>query len=209
MNPSPQSQLEVIYRQLGRSSGFSGFRPRFLLIVSVAAAGATLSISLGLADGTLRQAAIAWILVAALIAVLVFLTVLLPALRSASTVQREAAQATGLQMLFPLGVGVAATAAVLTNHPGALPYLPAVWLALFGLGIAALSGLIRERVEYVALFYLAAAVLTYFLAPTRAALFSLTVGLPFTLGHLLTAWILRSRESAAGGRTATGEGKSK
>lgn len=206
MTPSPQSQLEVIYRQLGRSSGFTGFRPRFLLVVSAGAAVATLLISLAFAGGTLRQAAIAWLLVAALIALLVFLTVLLPALRSTSMIQREAAQATGIQMIFPLGVGLAATAAVLANHPGALPYLPAIWLGIFGLGISALSGLIRERVEYVAVFYLAAGVLTYFLAPTQAVVFALAVGLPFTLGHLLTAWVLKSRKSAADQRRREGEG---
>lgn len=84
------------------------------------------------------------------------------------------------------------------NHPGAIPYLPAAWLGLFSLGISALAGVIRERVEYVAAFYLAAGVLAYFLAPTDPVLFTMAVGIPFTLGHLITAWILKARDPGAG-----------
>jgi hypothetical protein len=200
VEPTAQKQLEVIYRQLGRSSGFTGFTPQFLLAVAAGAALAALVIVATLGDAPLRTVAFAWILVAAVIAILVFLTVLLPALRSESTIRREAAQATGIQMAFPIGVGAVATAAVMVNHAGAIPYLPAMWLVVFGLGISALSGLIRERVEYVAVFYLASAVGAYFFTPeigARGWLFALAVGVPFTAGHLFTAWILRERREDA------------
>jgi hypothetical protein len=200
VEPTAQKQLEVIYRQLGRSSGFTGFTPQFLLAVAGGAAIATLAIVVTLGDAPLQTVATAWVWVAAVIAVLVFLIVLLPALRSQSTIRREAAQATGIQMAFPIGVGAVATAAVIVNHPTATPYLPAMWLAVFGLGISALSGLIRERVEYVALFYLASAVGAYFFTPeigARGWLFALAVGVPFTVGHLFTAWILRRRSEDA------------
>jgi hypothetical protein len=208
VEPSPHKQLEVIYRQLGRSTGFTGFTPQFLLAVAAGAAIATIVISIALASAPLRTVAIAWVWVAAAIAILVFLIVLLPALRSSSSIRREAAQATGIQMAFPVGVGAVVTAAVIANHPAAIPYLPAMWLAGFALGIAALSGLIRERVEYVALFYLATAAGTYFLAPqiaSRGWVFALAVGAPFTVGHLLTALVLRGRGGVTQ-RPTPGEG---
>jgi hypothetical protein len=197
MKPSAHSQLEVIYRQLGRSSGFRGFTPGFVLAVAVAAALATTVIALLAPGRSPRFAAFAWTLVGAAIAAAVALAVLLPAARSGSGIRREAAQATAIQMAFPLIVGAGVTVAVLVRHPGAIGYLPAIWLALFGLGVAALAGLIRERVEYPAILYLAAAAAAYALRPNGALAFSLAVGVPFTLGHLATAWVLKTRPGAS------------
>ncbi len=190
MKPSPHAQLELIYRQLGRSSGFRGFKPGFLLAVAVAAGVSTIVTSLpGLFD-SVYHVAVAWIGVAVVIASAVFALVLLPALRSSSTIRRAAAQATGMQMVFPMSVGAVMTLIVLLDHPTAVPYLPAAWLAIFALGVSALSGLIRERVEYVALFYVLAAIAAYLVNPDAAPAFGLTVGVSFTLGHLFTAWVL-------------------
>lgn len=199
MKPTPHAQLELIYRQLGRSTGFRGFKPAFLIAVAGAAALAGAVTGVPWLFATTRQVAAAWIGVAVVIAVAVFTVVLLPALRSNSTVERAAAQATGMQMAFPIGTGAVMTLIVLLDHPTALPYLPAAWLALFGLGVSALSGLIRERVEYVAVFYLAAAVAAYLVYPDGPSAFGLTVGIPFTAGHLLTAWVLSAHQDAGEG----------
>jgi hypothetical protein len=189
MEPTPHSQLEVIYRQLGRSSGFRGFTAGFVLAVAGASAAFTLVISLASISRSQAVAAVAWVGAGAAIAAAVFSVVLLPALRSGSGIRREAAQAAGIQMAFPLGAGSAVTIAVFLRHPDALPYLPAVWLALFGLGVSSLAGLIRERVEFAAVFYLVAAGVAYVVRPEGPAAFALTVGVPFTLGHALTALI--------------------
>lgn len=196
MPPTPRSQLEVIYRQLGRSSGFRGFTPGFLLIVAAAAALATGAIALLAAAQPLRVVAAAWIGTGTAIALLVALVVLVPEVRSRSGIRREAAHATAIQMAFPLATGFAVTVAVIARHPSGVVYLPAVWLALFGLGVAGLAGLVRERVEYAAAFYLAAAAAAYFLEPDSPLSFSLAVGVPFTAGHALTAVLLRSKEEA-------------
>lgn len=200
MRPSAHSQLEVIYRQLGRSTGFRGFTPGFIMVVAAAAATATGVIAVLSPGRTVRFSAVAWILVGVVIAVNVVVAVLVPAARSVSGIRREAAQATAIQMAFPLVVGAGVTTAILVRHPDAIAHLPAIWLALFGLGVAALGGLIRERVEYAAIFYLAAAGVAYALRPEDALGFSLVVGAPFTVGHLVTAWILKSSddESAVG-----------
>jgi hypothetical protein len=190
-HPNPRAQLEMIYRQLCRSTGFRGFTPGFLLTVGAAATAATAVITPIGAGRAVSAVAVAWVVVGGIIAMVVFFTVLVPALRSSSTIKREAAQATGIQMAFPLGTGLAVTFAVLAHHPTAIPLLPSIWLALFGLGVAALAGLIRERVEYAAVLYLAAAGGAYFLRPETPALFSLAVGVPFSVGHLVTAWLLR------------------
>ncbi len=197
MRPTAHSQLEVIYRQLGRSSGFRGFTPGFVVAVAIAAAGATGLIAILAPGRSLEFAVIAWSLVGTAIALVVTIAVLVPAARSASGIQREAAYATAIQMTFPLVVGVGATVAILVRHPDAIGHLPAIWLALFGLGVAGLAGLIRERVEYAAIFYLAAAAAAYAMRPDSASGFNLTVGAPFAAGHLLTAWILKSSEQGS------------
>ncbi len=194
MPPTPRSQLEVIYRQLGRSSGFRGFTPAFLLIVAAAAAAATVAIALTVAAQPLRVVAAAWTGTGAAIVLLVALAVLVPEMRSDSGIRREAAHATAIQMAFPLATGLAVTVAIIVRHPSGVVYLPAVWLALFGLGIAGLAGVMRERVEYAAAFYLAAGAAAYFVEPARPLSFSLAVGVPFTVGHALTAALLGSKE---------------
>lgn len=196
MPPTPRSQLEVIYRQLGRSSGFRGFTPAFLLIVAAVAAAATAVIGVATAEQPLRVVAAAWTGTGTAIAALVALAVLVPEVRSDSGIRREAAHATAIQMAFPLATGLAVTVAIVARHPSGVVYLPAVWLALFGLGVAGLAGVMRERVEYAAAFYLAAAAAAYFIAPARPLSFSLAVGVPFTVGHALTAALLRSKEEA-------------
>ncbi|HKJ86588.1 MAG TPA: hypothetical protein VKA06_10960 [Spirochaetia bacterium] len=201
MRPTAHSQLEVIYRQLGRSSGFRGFTPAFVIAVAGAAAGATGLVAILAPGRSLWFAAVLWTFVGTAIALVVGIAVLVPAARSASGIRREAAQATAIQMAFPLVVGFAATAAILVRHPEAIGYLPAIWLALFGLGVAALAGLIRERVEYAAIFYLASAAAAYALRPDGAFTFNLAVGAPFTVGHLLTAWILKTRDEESAGGT--------
>ncbi|MFW6260796.1 MAG: hypothetical protein ACOC6J_04355 [Spirochaetota bacterium] len=193
MPPTPRSQLEVIYRQLGRSSGFRGFTPAFLLIVAAVAAAATAVIGVATAEQPLRVVAAAWTGTGTAIAAL---AVLVPEVRSDSGIRREAANATAIQMAFPLATGLAVTVAIVARHPSGVVYLPAVWLALFGLGVAGLAGLMRERVECAAAFYLAAAAAAYFLEPARPSTFSLAVGMPFTVGHALTAALLRSKEEA-------------
>lgn len=194
MHPTPRSQLEVIYRQLGRSSGFRGFTPAFLLIVAAAAAVATVAIAAIAATQPLRVVAAAWTGTGTAIALLVGLAVLVPEMRCESGIRRGAAHAVAMQMAFPLATGLAVTVAIIARHPSGVAYLPAVWLALFGVGIAGLAGVMRERVEYAAAFYLAAAAAAYFLEPARPLSFTLAVGVPFTVGHALTAALLRSKE---------------
>lgn len=191
VQPTPHDQLEVIYRQLGRSTGFRGFTPGFVAAVAVSAVVSTLLATVLGPGRPLRFTALVWCVAGAVIALAVVIVVLAPAMRSASGIRREAAQATAIQMTFPLAVGLAATTAILVRHQDAVPYLPALWLALFGLGVAALSGLIRERVEYAAGIYLLAAGVAYLVRPETSVGFSLAVGAPFTVGHLLTAWILK------------------
>jgi hypothetical protein len=198
MVPSPQSQLEVIYRQLGRATGFRGFTPGFLLVVAGGATVATLGLALVAGSGSLVRVALAWVCVAALAAASVFLVVLLPALRSASGIVRESAQATVRQMAFPLAAGGAVTVAILARHEAALRFLPAVWLGLFGLAVASLAGLVRERVEYAGVFYLAMAIAAYLAAPETPLAFTLITGSGFVAGHLITALLLRAPGSGAG-----------
>lgn len=190
MDPTPQSQLDVIYRQLGRSSGFRGFTPSFLLAVAAAAAVVTLLLAVIAGGWSLERTAGAWAVAGVVIGTAVLLVVLVPALRSSSRIRRAAARATGKQMVLPLAVGVLVTVAVLLRHPTALPLLPAVWLTLFGLAISGLSGVMRERVEYVALFYIAAGVAVYLIRPEVSRVFTWSVGIPFTTGHVLTAALL-------------------
>ncbi len=106
MRSIPERQLEVVYQQLARTAGFRGFRPAFLLTVSVMAACATAGICLLAIRLTAYGIALTWIGVAAAIALDVAAVIVLPALRAGPSVAREAARGVLTQMLPPLGVGI-------------------------------------------------------------------------------------------------------
>jgi len=199
MRSIPERQLEVVYQQLARTAGFRGFRPSFLFSVSVAAAGATAGICLLATRLSATSVALAWVGVAAAIGLAVAAVIVLPALRAEPVVAREAVRGVINQMLPPLGVGAVLTAVILLQHPEAVAFLPAVWLVLFGLGIAAISPMILARIEYSVIAYVVSAAIVYVLRSNEPGEFALLVGVPFTLGHLLTALILGSADDLDSG----------
>ena len=199
MRSIPGRQLEVVYQQLARSAGFRGFRPAFLLPVSVVAACTTATIWLVATRLGAYGVALAWVGVAAAIGLAVAAVIVLPALRAEPVVAREAARGVINQMLPPLGVGAVLTVVILLQHPEAVAFLPAVWLVLFGLGIAAISPMILARIEYSVIAYVVSAAIVYVLRSSEPGEFALLVGVPFTLGHLLTALILGSADDLESG----------
>ncbi|MCK4514076.1 MAG: hypothetical protein KAU31_02400 [Spirochaetaceae bacterium] len=191
MRSIPERQLEIVYGQLARTAGFRGFRPRFLLRVSVVAACATAVICLLASRLSAYGIALIWIGVAAAIALAVAAVIVGPAIHAGSSVAREAARGVLTQMLPPLGIGAVVTTVIVVRHPAAVAFLPAVWLVLFGLGIAAIAPMVLARVEYAAIIYFVGAALAYLLRTDEPAYFALLVGVPFTLGHAITALLLR------------------
>lgn len=192
MRSIAERQVEVVYRQLARTAGFRGFRPTFLFRVSVVAACATVGTWLLAPRLNVSGVALTWIGVAAAIALDVAVVIVLPALRAGPSVAREAARRVVTQMLPPLGVGAVITAVILVRHPGAVAFLPAVWLVLFGLGVAAISPMVLARVEYAAIIYFMGAALVYVLRTDEPARLALLVGGPFAFGHAVTALLLRA-----------------
>jgi hypothetical protein len=192
MRSIAERQVEVVYQQLARTVGFRGFRPAFLLSVSVVAASATVGIWILAPQLSAHGVALTWIGVAAAIALAVAATIVGPAIRAGSSVTREAARGVVTQMLPPLGVGSVITAVILVRHPGVVAFLPAVWLGVFGLGIAAIAPMILARVEYAAVIYFVGAALAYVLCSDEPAGLALLVGVPFTFGHAVTALLLRA-----------------
>jgi hypothetical protein len=190
-----ERQLEVVYRQLARSTGFRGFQPLVLWLVSVAAAVTTAFNLCAARNLTAHGAALVWVGVAGLISVGIAAAVVIPALASVSSIARQAAAAVLRQFLPALGVGAAVTAVILVEHPGSIPFLPGLWLVLFGLGIVSLSPLIHAPVEYAAALYFAAAAVAYHLRTDDPAGFSLLVGVPFTVAHAITSLVLRASDT--------------
>ncbi len=199
MRSISERQLEVVYQQLARTAGFRGFQPAFLLSISVVAACATAVIWLLAMRLGAYGVVLTWIGVAAAIAFAVAATVVVPALRAESSVVREAARLAITQMLPPLGIGAAITAAILVRHPSGVAFLPAAWLVLFGFGVAAISPVIFARVEYAAVIYFVSAAVAYFLRTDEPARLAVLVGVPFALGHAVTAVFLRVAETLESG----------
>ncbi len=194
-----ERQVDVVYQQLARTAGFRGFRPAFLVRVSGVAACATVGIWLFAPRLSASSVALTWVGVAAAIALVVAAVIVVPALRAGNSVAREAARGVLNQMLPALGVGVFVTAVILVRHPGAVAFLPAIWLMLFGLGVAAIAPMILAPVEYAAIIYFVGAAPAYVLRSDEPARFTLLVGGPFALGHAVTALLLGTAEALDSG----------
>lgn len=201
MGSAPERQLEIVYQQMARTAGFRGFRPPFLFAVSAVSVAATAVALLLSGVLTVQGMALFWICVAVALAAVVFLVVIRPALRDSSTVAAETGRCVLIQLLPCGAVAAVMTAAILLRFPEAVPYLPSVWLVLFGLGVAALSPLLLAQVEYASIVYFAGAAVAFLAAGDRPFAFALTVGIPFAAGHLLTGLLIRSAELLANRRT--------
>jgi len=186
MASTPREQVDLVYRQMARTAGFRGFKPRFLYRTALGSGVATAGLVAVSRFVSPRGVVIGWVACAALIAVATTMRVLFPALRSESAIEQETVRAVIAGMLPPLGVGATVTAAVLLRYPEGFPLLPAVWLALFGLGISAIRPLLFASTDHVVIGYLVAAGIAFLLRSADPTTLALLVGIPFTTLHLVT-----------------------
>lgn len=130
------------------------------------------------------------------------LKVIAPALNSASTLERETAREVIAAILPPLGVGGVISLVVLLRFGEAVPFLPCIWLMLFGLAVSALGPLVFAATEFVVAGYLIASAVAFLFRSSNPLVFTVLVGAPFTGLHLLTGLVLRSaRGRSRGGET--------
>lgn len=192
MTRDPARQIEEIHRRLSVTTGFHGFRPVFLYGVAGFGAFATVANYLALSETPtgLRCTAIAWLVVAGLVVGLTGAFVIVPALRADSRFPREAARGVSLQLAPVLLSGLAVSLVVMSERPELLPFLPAGWALIMGLGIVSMAPYLPQRARFAALWYFACAVVACRLVPNGTEAFNVMVGTTFSVGHLLTGLLL-------------------
>lgn len=100
---------------------------------------------------------------------------------------RRRARRMVVQFLPGILAGAAVTAAVTRDAPAVVPFLPAVWAILFGLGVAATSPFLPPELGPVGFGYVAVGMVMVLRTDPTADPSPWAVGGVFGLGHIVTA----------------------
>ncbi len=187
-------QIDAIRRGLARAELFRGYRALPTALTGVIALGAALAQGLWIED-PVRQVA-AWSALWIGAAVLAFATVtgpLMLRLLSRPDEWRRSHTLVALEHLLPSYVaGALLTAVILRSSPESIAILPGLWQVLFALGLFASRSLLPLPVLFMALFYLVAGTATWAWGLSGGSLSPWMMGLPFGVGQLGCAAILRA-----------------
>ena len=183
--------LTTIRRQVAAASAFRGFGP---LTVGATATLAALAALLqhrwlpSLGDAPTRFVLL-WVVTAIVAAGLIGAEALVRTRRAGSSLATEKLRL-ALEQFFPsLAAGALLTVTLLHFAPAALWMLPGLWQILSALGILASARFLPEPIRLVGMWYLFSGLACLSLAASLA--FSpITMGLPYTVGQGLMAFIL-------------------
>jgi hypothetical protein len=189
------AEIGAIRSQLARGERFQGLGP------SAFAATAVLAILAAVGEARLTPAADAahflalWIAVAAVSAAVIGLEMVNRSRRLHSHLADEMIMAAALQFLPAAGAGALITAVLFRFAPQCLWMTPGLWQITFGLGVFASCRFLPRGLLLVGGWYVASGLACLAYAQGPHALSPWTMGVPFGLGQLLVAAVLRFAEA--------------
>lgn len=187
------ADINAIRSQVARGTQFRGYGPLSIassgiLALAVAAAQAHWAQS---SEHDLRLFLVIWISTAAVAVCLSAMETVFRVRRVHSGLALEMIQAAVEQFLPCVVVGLLLTVVLMQVAPQDSWMLPGVWAVIFSLGIFASCRFLPRQMFAVGAWYLAAGLGSLLIASSHHALLPWAMGIPFGVGQLLVAAVLR------------------
>ncbi|MDB6099131.1 MAG: hypothetical protein QOK23_115 [Gammaproteobacteria bacterium] len=185
--------ISAIRTQVARETQFRGYGPLSVAASGVLALGVAAAQSRWLtgADANLKVFLIIWISTAAVAVFLSALETIFRVRRVHSGLAMEMIHAAVEQFLPCIVVGILLTVIMMRVAPEASWMLPGLWAVMFSLGVFASCRFLPRLMFGVGAWYLAAGLVCLLLAGSHRALSPWAMGIPFGVGQLLVAAVLR------------------
>jgi hypothetical protein len=187
------AEISAIRTQVARDTQFRGYGPR-----SIAASGALAFVVASwqtvLMGGTERAVPgylAVWVTTAAISVALSSWEMVARSRRVHSGFAREMIHAAVEQFMPSVVIGILLTAVLVSAAPRQLWMLPGLWQLLFSLGIFASCRFLPRPMFAVGLWYLTSGLVCLMLASATGSLSPWYMGVPFGIGQVLVAAVLR------------------
>jgi hypothetical protein len=186
------AEIKQIRTQVARDTQFRGYGP-----ASITASGVlALLVAAGQAHWMRNRTdftafATVWVATAFASIAMVAVQTTVRARRVHSGLAVEMIQSAVEQFLPALTVGVLLTAVVMWAAPKEIWMLPGLWQLFFSLGVFASCRFLPRQTFAVGVWYLVSGLATLVLQSESPALLPWTMGIPFGIGQLLVAAIMR------------------
>jgi hypothetical protein len=185
--------ISAIRTQVARGTQFRGYGPLSVAssgVLALFVAGAQSHWMAGTNHG-LKSFLGVWIATAAVAVFLSALETIFRARRVHSGLAMEMIQAAGEQFLPCIVVGLLLTVVLMRIAPQDSWMLPGLWEVIFSLGVFASCRFLPRQMFGVGAWYLAAGLVSLLVASSHHALSPWAMGIPFGIGQLLVAAVLR------------------
>lgn len=183
-------QISEIHKHLAKSEVFYGYKPQAIFLVGIVAFVVAALQTWLIRPGSNVVFLIQWLVVGCVIIVIIGGNIIYNYKKSGSSFEIHQMSKVFLQFTPSLVAGVIITGAMILLENSAIEFLPGIWATLFGLGIFSMRPYLPRLVGYVALFYLFAGVVLFFLVHYSMSFSSWGMGLTFGIGHFFAALIL-------------------
>ena len=185
--------INAIRTQVARGTQFRGYGPLSIAASGVLALLVAAAQSHWLADSAsnLKWFLYIWISTAAVALLLSSIETIVRARRVHSGLAMEMIQAAAEQFLPCIVVGMLLTVVLMQVAPQDSWMLPGLWEVIFSLGVFASCRFLPRQMFAVGAWYLAAGLVCLLLASGHHALSPWAMGIPFGVGQLLIAAVLR------------------
>ena len=193
------AQINALRSQMAKATEFRGYGPVTFAVTGAVAALAGLAQGRWLSDPAAHATAwlALWMGVAAISAAIIGVEMVGRSRRLHVHLANDMIRAAVEQFLPCAVAGGALTAVLATFAPQALWMLPGLWQILFGLGVFASCRFLPRAMLVVGAWYLGTGLLCLALGGGAQTFAPWTMGVPFGIGQLLVAAVLRL---AAGGQ---------
>jgi hypothetical protein len=183
--------INAIRSQVARGTQFRGYGPLSIASSGVLAILVAAAQSHWAAGTDLKGFLLIWISTAAVSVLLSAVDTVVRVRRVHSGLALEMIQAAVEQFLPCIVVGLLLTAVLIRVAPQNSWMLPGLWSVVFSLGIFASCRFLPRQLFAVGAWYLAAGLVCLLVAAGRQALLPWEMGIPFGVGQLLVAAVLR------------------
>ena len=187
------AEINAIRTQVARDTQFRGYGPRSIAGSGVLAlvVAATQAHWMGASEHEVTAFLAVWVSTAAMSVALAAWETVNRSRRVHSGFAREMIHAAVEQFLPSMVVGMMLTAVLVSVAPQQAWMLPGLWQLAFSLGIFASCRFLPRPMFAVGLWYLTAGLVCLILESTPATLSPWAMGIPFGVGQLLVAAVLR------------------
>jgi hypothetical protein len=186
-------EIEAIRGQVARATQFRGYGPVTLAATGVLAIVAAVTQAALVSDAARQPAAYLglWVGTAALSLMLIGLETVFRVRRVHSTLSIPMLRSAGAEFLPAIVAGLLLTVVIARDSANNLWMLPGLWQVVFSLGVFSSCRLLPRPILAVGLWYLACGLILLARGDSEYALSPWTMGIPFGVGQILVAAVLR------------------